>query len=80
MPLKSAKLFLSNSSFLWSAYSILGRLLTQNRHANGIHHATSAKTLLLMTGSFALSIYPFLSFTVLIDFVYQQCIGGNTWE
>lgn len=38
--------------------------------ALGIHHATSAKkNLLLMTGSFALSIILFLSFTVLIDFV-----------
>lgn len=36
----------------------------------GIHHATSAKkNLILMTGSFALSIILFLSFSVLIDFV-----------
>lgn len=36
----------------------------------GIHHAVSAKkNLILMTGSFALSIILFLSFTVLIDFV-----------
>ena len=38
--------------------------------ALGIHHATSAKkNLILMTGSFALSIILFLSFSVLIDFV-----------
>lgn len=38
--------------------------------ALGIHHAVSAKkNLFLMTGSFALSIILFLSFTVLIDFV-----------
>lgn len=38
--------------------------------ALGIHHAVSAKkNLLLMTGSFALSIILFLGFTVLIDFV-----------
>ncbi|MBN1876363.1 MAG: ABC transporter permease [Anaerolineae bacterium] len=38
--------------------------------ALGIHHAVSAKkNLLLMTGSFALSIILFLSFSVLIDFV-----------
>lgn len=37
--------------------------------ALGIHHAVSAKkNLLLMTGSFALSMILFLSFTVLIDF------------
>ncbi len=38
--------------------------------ALGIHHAVSAKkTLTLMTGSFALSIILFLSFSVLIEFV-----------
>ena len=38
--------------------------------ALGIHHAVSAKkNLFLMTGSFALSIILFLSFSVLIDFV-----------
>lgn len=38
--------------------------------ALGVHHAVSAKkNLLLMTGSFALSIILFLSFLVLIDFV-----------
>lgn len=38
--------------------------------ALGIHHAASAKkNLILMTGSFALSIILFLSFSVLIDFV-----------
>ena len=38
--------------------------------ALGIHHAVSArKNLLLMTGSFALSILLFLCFSVLIDFV-----------
>ena len=38
--------------------------------ALGIHHAVSAKkNLVLMTGSFALSIILFLSFSVLIDFV-----------
>lgn len=38
--------------------------------ALGIHHAVSAKkNLLLMTGSFALSIVLFLTFMVLIDFV-----------
>lgn len=38
--------------------------------ALGIHHAVSAKkNLLLMTGSFALSIILFLSFSALIDFV-----------
>ena len=38
--------------------------------AMGIHHAVSAgKNLVLMTGSFALSIILFLSFSVLIDFV-----------
>lgn len=38
--------------------------------ALGIHHAVSAKkNLVLMTGSFALSILLFLSFSVLIDFV-----------
>ena len=38
--------------------------------ALGIHHALSAaKNLILMTGSFALSIILFLSFSVLIDFV-----------
>lgn len=38
--------------------------------ALGIHHAVSAKkNLVLMTGSFALSIILFLSFLVLIDFV-----------
>lgn len=38
--------------------------------ALGIHHAVSAKkNLILMTGSFALSIILFLSFSVLIDFV-----------
>lgn len=38
--------------------------------ALGIHHAISAKkNLMLMTGSFALSIILFLSFLVLIDFV-----------
>ena len=36
----------------------------------GIHHATSArKNLFLMTGSFALSIILFLTFSVLLDFV-----------
>ncbi|MDO5350242.1 MAG: FtsX-like permease family protein [Lachnospiraceae bacterium] len=36
----------------------------------GVHHAVSArKNLVLMTGSFALSIILFLSFSVLIDFV-----------
>ncbi len=36
----------------------------------GIHHAVSArKNLILMTGSFALSIILFLSFSVLLDFV-----------
>jgi len=38
--------------------------------ALGVHHAVSAKkNLILMTGSFALSIILFLSFSVLIDFV-----------
>lgn len=38
--------------------------------ALGIHHALSAtKNMILMTGSFALSIILFLSFSVLIDFV-----------
>ena len=38
--------------------------------ALGIHHAIAAKkTLILMTGSFALSIILFLSFSVLIKFV-----------
>ncbi|MGI6000425.1 MAG: ABC transporter permease [Candidatus Merdisoma sp.] len=38
--------------------------------ALGIHHAVSAKkNLILMTGSFALSIMMFLSFSVLVDFV-----------
>ncbi len=38
--------------------------------ALGIHHAVAAKkTLILMTGSFALSIILFLSFSVLIEFV-----------
>lgn len=38
--------------------------------ALGVHHAVSArKNLVLMTGSFALSIILFLSFSVLIDFV-----------
>lgn len=38
--------------------------------ALGVHHALSAtKNLILMTGSFALSIILFLSFSVLIDFV-----------
>ena len=38
--------------------------------ALGVHHAVSAKkNLVLMTGSFALSIVLFLSFSVLIDFV-----------
>lgn len=38
--------------------------------ALGIHHAVSAKkNMILMTGSFALSIILFLSFSVLIDFV-----------
>lgn len=38
--------------------------------ALGVHHAVSAKkNLVLMTGSFALSILLFLSFSVLIDFV-----------
>jgi len=38
--------------------------------ALGVHHAVSSKkNLLLMTGSFALSIILFLSFSVLIDFV-----------
>lgn len=38
--------------------------------ALGIHHATAArKNLVLMTGSFALSILLFLSFSVLVDFV-----------
>lgn len=38
--------------------------------ALGIHHAVSAKkNLFLMTGSFALSIILFLSFSVLVDFV-----------
>lgn len=38
--------------------------------ALGIHHAVSArKNLILMTGSFALSIILFLSFSVMIDFV-----------
>lgn len=38
--------------------------------ALGIHHAVSAKkNLFLMTGSFALSIVLFLSFSVLVDFV-----------
>ncbi len=38
--------------------------------ALGIHHAAAAKkTLILMTGSFALSIILFLSFSVLIEFV-----------
>lgn len=38
--------------------------------ALGIHHAVSArKNLILMTGSFALSIILFLNFSVLIDFV-----------
>ncbi len=36
----------------------------------GVHHAVSAKkNLILMTGSFALSIILFLSFSVLIDFI-----------
>lgn len=43
---------------------------TKIETALGIHHATSAKkNLVLMTGSFALSIILFLSFTILIDFV-----------
>lgn len=38
--------------------------------ALGVHHAVSAKkNLILMTGSFALSIILFLSFSVLIDFI-----------
>lgn len=38
--------------------------------ALGVHHAVSArKNLVLMTGSFALSIILFLSFSVLVDFV-----------
>ena len=38
--------------------------------ALGIHHAAAAKkTLILMTGSFALSIILFLSFSVLVEFV-----------
>ena len=48
--------------------------------ALGIHHAVSAKkNLILMTGSFALSIILFLSFTVLIDFVgYLMPQSSNT--
>lgn len=46
----------------------------------GIHHAVSVKkSLLLMTGSFALSIILFLSFSVLIDFVgYIMPQSSNT--
>jgi len=44
--------------------------LSKIETALGIHHAVSAKkNLLLMTGSFALSIILFLSFSFLIDFV-----------
>lgn len=62
--------------------AVSGNSNTQNLHyavntrafkietALGIHHAVSAKkNLVLMTGSFALSIILFLSFLVLIDFV-----------
>lgn len=48
--------------------------------ALGIHHAISAKkNLILMTGSFALSIIMFLSFTVLVDFIgYLMPQSSNT--
>lgn len=48
--------------------------------ALGVHHAVSAKkNLILMTGSFALSIILFLSFSVLIDFVgYLMPQSSNT--
>lgn len=48
--------------------------------ALGIHHAVSArKNLILMTGSFAISIILFLSFSVLIDFVgYLMPQSSNT--
>lgn len=40
--------------------------------AMGIHHAfTSKKNIFLMTGSFAISIILFLSFSVLVNFMYQ---------
>ncbi len=49
-----------------AACSRFGRIET----ALGMHHAASAKkNLILMTGSFALSIVLFLSFSVVIDFV-----------
>lgn len=48
---------------------------TKNRRVDvtmGIHHAfASRKNILLMTGSFGISIVLFLSFSVLIDFMHQ---------
>lgn len=59
-----------NSEKIKVAHSSIRTGLFRIETALGIHHAVSAKkNLFLMTGSFALSIILFLSFSVLVDFV-----------
>ena len=59
-----------NSQNDGNAHHTVNTHLFKVETALGIHHALSAaKNLILMTGSFALSIILFLSFSVLIDFV-----------
>lgn len=49
--------------------------------ALGVHHAVSAKkNLFLMTGSFALSIILFLSFSALLDFVQALIPNLRPWQ
>lgn len=59
-----------NAGSLTQGYGPINTGLFKIETALGIRHAVSAKkSLVLMTGSFALSIILFLSFSVLIDFV-----------
>lgn len=69
-----------NSESTKGVYPAVNTRVFKIETALGIHHAVSAKkNLILMTGSFALSIILFLSFSVLIDFVgYLMPQSSNT--
>lgn len=59
-----------NSESAWTVRHTVNSGLFKIETSLGFHHAISAgKNMILMTGSFALSIILFLSFSVLVDFV-----------
>lgn len=70
-----------NAQSTVKVYHPLNLNVSRIETALGIHHAVSAKkNLFLMTGSFALSIIMFLSFSVMIDFFRTLLPNLRSWQ